>query len=127
LTCLARNGVAPKPELAEFFVLVAAAEAVGVRLVAHNASFDVRALNKTAICQGLAPSLRSATMLCTMHNATRHCGLRQRGGKRVKEPSNVELFVVLFGRKPAEQLHSALPDCCVTLASYVKGHKLKWW
>ena len=59
---LAREGVAAKPELAEFLALVAAAEAAGVRVVAHNASFDVGRLNHTAICQGLAPSLRSAAM-----------------------------------------------------------------
>ena len=99
----------------------------GRRIVAHHASFDVRMLNHTAICQGLAPSLRSAAMLCTMHNATRHCGLRKRGGKSLKAPRNEELFIFLFGRKPAVQLHSALPDCRVTLASYIEGHKRKWW
>ena len=81
---LTRSGVPAKPELAEFLALVAAAEAVGVRMVAHNTSFDIRVLNHTAICQGLAPVLRSALMLCTMHNATKHCGLRARGGKRLK-------------------------------------------
>ena len=124
---LRREGVLAKPELAEFLALVAAAEAHSVRLVAHNASFDVRVLNLTAIRQGLAPSLRSASMLCTMHNATRHCGLRTRGGKRAKAPSNVELFLFLFGCKPTEQLHSALPDCRVTLASYAAGRQRKWW
>ena len=107
--------------------MVAAAEVYGVRLVAHNASFDVRVLNLTAIRQGLAPSLRSASMLCTMHNATHHCGLRTRGGKQAKAPSNAELFLFLFGSKPAGQLHSALPDCCVTLASYAAGRQRKWW
>ena len=47
-------------------------------------------------------------MLCTMHNAMRHCGLRTRGGKRQKAPRNEELFTFLFGNKPAVQLHSAL-------------------
>ena len=116
-----------KPELAEFLALLAAAEVAGIRLVSHNASFDVRMLNNTAIRQGLPPSLRSASMLCTMHNATRHCGLRKRGGKQSKAPTNEELYVFLFGHKPTVQLHSALPDCRVTLASYVEGHKHKWW
>ena len=107
--------------------LVAAAEAKGVRVVAHNASFDVRVLNHTAVCQGLAPLLRSASMLCTMHNATRHCGLREKGGRRLKAPRNEELYQFLFGRKPCEQLHSALPDCRVTLAAYIEGHNRKWW
>ena len=121
------DGVPAKPELAEFLALMAAAEAASVRLVAHNASFDVRVLNITAIRQGLAPSLRSASMLCTMHSATRHCGLRKRGGKQAKAPRNEELYLFLFGKPPAEQLHSALPDCRVTLASYVAGRKRKWW
>ena len=124
---LAREGVAAKPEVGEFLALVAAAVAAGVRVVAHNASFDVARLNHTAIRQGLSPSLRSAVMLCTMHNATRHCGLRARGGKRLKAPRNEELFVFLFGRKPSDQLHSALPDCRVTLASYIEGRCRKWW
>ena len=105
----------------------AAAEAAGVRIVAHNASFDVARLNHTAICQGLVPSLRSAAMLCTMHTATRHCGLRTRGDKRSKAPKNEELYAFLFGHPPAERLHSALPDCRVTLASYVEGRARKWW
>jgi DNA polymerase III epsilon subunit-like protein len=124
---LARDGVAAGPELAEFLALVAAAEAAGVRIVAHNASFDVARLNHTAIRHGLQPALRSGAMLCTMHNATRHCGLRARGGKRAKAPRNEELYFFLFGRKPAVQLHSALPDCRVTLASYIAGCERKWW
>ena len=67
-------------------------------------------------------------MLCTMHiNATRHCGLRCKGGKRAKAPRNEELYVFLFGKKPAVRLHSALPDCHVTLTSFVEGRKRKWW
>ena len=124
---LKKEGVAAKPEAAEFLALVAAAEAAGVIVVAYNVSFDVGRINDTAIRQGLTPSLRSATMLCTMHNATRHCGLRCRGGKRAKAPRNEELYVFLFGKRPTVQLHSALPDCRVTLASFVEGHKRKWW
>ena len=124
---LRTHGVPAKPELAEFLALVAAADACGVRVVAHNASFDVRVLNITAIRQGLKPSLRSASMLCTMHSATSHCGLRKRGGKQAKAPSNAELFLFLFGNRPVVQLHRALPDCHVTLASYVAGRKRKWW
>jgi DNA polymerase III epsilon subunit-like protein len=123
---LEREGVLAKPEVGEFLALVAAALAAEVRVVAHNASFDVRCLNSTATKNGLAPSLRSASMLCTMHNATRHCKLRARGG-RLKAPRNEELFRFLFGRKPAEQLHRALPDCRVTLASYIEGGRRKWW
>jgi len=107
--------------------LVAAALAADVRVVAHNASFDVRHLNHTAHVQKLPSSLRSASMLCTMHGATKHCGLRKRGNKALKPPRNDELFIFLFGRKPTGQLHSALPDCRVTLDSYIEGRKRKWW
>lgn len=124
---LESEGVDARPELAEFFALAAAAEVAGVRIVAHNASFDVGRLNHTAIRHGLPPLLRSASMLCTMHNATRHCQLRNRGGKQFKAPRNEELFYFLFGRQPAHPLHSALPDCRVTLASYIEGKVRRWW
>ena len=64
-------------------------------------------------------------MLCTMHNATKYCRLRCRGDTRLKAPRNEELFRFLFGRKPAEQLHRALPDCRVTLAPSIEGGRRK--
>ena len=124
---LQREGVDPKPELAEFLALISAALAVGVRIVAHNVSFDVRHLNHTAHVQKLPSLLRSASMLCTMHGATKHCGLRKRGNKSLKAPRNEELYTFLFKRKPTGQLHSALADCRVTLASYIEGRQRKWW
>ena len=64
---LRREGVDPKLEVAEFFALVAAALAMGVIIVAHHASFDVRALNNTVYRHRLKlPPLSSAQMLCTM-------------------------------------------------------------
>ena len=74
------------PEVGEFFALVGAAQAAGVRVVAHHASFDVARLNHTAHRHSLrgVPSLCSAGMLCTMHGATKHCRLRTRGTQRLK-------------------------------------------
>ena len=46
---LRRNGSDPSTDLAELFALISAAIALGVCVVAHNASFDVRALNTTAV------------------------------------------------------------------------------
>lgn len=122
------EGVHAKAEVGEFMALVTAAIAQGVRVVAHNASFDVARLNHTAHRHGLAGGvLRSATMLCTMHSATRHCQLRARKGKRLKAPRNEELYLFLHKRKPSGQLHRALPDARITLASYLEGKKRKWW
>jgi DNA polymerase III epsilon subunit-like protein len=97
-------------------------------VAAHNASFDVARLNHTTLRhQATVAPLRSALLLCTMHNATKHCGLRKRGNKALKAPRNEELYMHLFKRKPTGRLHRALPDCRVTLACYVKGSELKWW
>ena len=51
----------------------------GVRVIAHHACFDVARLNHTAHRHGLRSELRSATLLCTMHSATKHCKLRCKG------------------------------------------------
>ena len=129
LAQLSREGVPPKPELLEFAALVGAALAAGVCVLAHHASFDVRLLNRTAHRHGLHNcELTSATMLCTMHSATRHCGLRTRGDKRAKAPTNEELYMHLHdGKKPTGQLHRALPDCRITLSSYIAGKQCHWW
>ena len=126
---LQREGVDPKPEILEFFALVSAALALGVVVAAHNASFDVGRLNHTAHRHNVAKfvPLRSALMLCTMHNATKHCRLRKKGSKALKPPKNEELYQYFFEHPPQGPLHRALPDCRVTLACYVKGHDLKWW
>lgn len=127
-TDLSREGVDPQAELLEFYALVAAALARGVQVVAHNASFDMARLNHTCVRHHVSPfPLRSAHILCTMHNATKHCGLRKRGGKSLKPPKNEELFRHLFKRSPSGRLHRALPDCRVTLACFVKGRQLHWW
>ena len=128
-----RRGTDPKPELAELFCLLLAALAGGLCVAAHNASFDVTRLNRSANRHGLSlPLISSATMLCTMHNATKHCGLRCRGTKRrkvpkLKAPKLEELYFFLFTRKPTGRLHNALVDCKVTLACYMEGRKRKWW
>ena len=56
--------------------------------------------------------------------------LQKRGNKALKPPRNEELYIFLFKQKPTEQLHSALPDCRVTLASgslrTSEGRQRKW-
>ena len=77
-----REDVPAALEVGEFFALVAAALAADVRVVAHNASFDVSHLNRTAHRHGQrGTALSSAATFCTMHSATKHCGLRASGGK----------------------------------------------
>ena len=123
-----RDGADPKPELRELAALISAALDLGVVVAAHNASFDVARLNHTAHRhQVRVAPLRSAQLLCTMHNATKHCNLRKRGNKALKPPKNEELYFHLFKRQPTGRLHRALPDCRVTLACYIKGRELKWW
>ena len=125
---LGATGVDARPELGELFALVSAALARGVAVIAHHASFDVGRLNHTARRHGLSIApLHSAEMLCTMHSATRHCGLRKRGGKALKPPRNEELHAHMFGRPPTGTLHRAPPDCRVTLACFVEGRKRKRW
>ena len=61
------------------------------------------------------------------HGAGCEMALQKRGNKALKPPRNEELYIFLFKQKPTEQLHSALPDCRVTLASYIEGRQRKWW
>ena len=42
-----------------------------------------------------------------MHSARKHCGLRERGGRRLKAPRNEELYRFLFKHAPTERLHRA--------------------
>jgi len=126
---LARDGVAAEPELVEFSALISAALAGNVRIAAHNASFNVARLNHTAAKHKLSPRLRSADMLCTMHYATRHCGLRKRGAKGHTPPGKEALYRFMFGRAPpVRPLHGVLSqDCRMTLACLMEGLKRKWW
>jgi len=121
------DGVDAKPELAEFFALVSKALAAKVRVAAHDASFCVARLHYTAAKHKLPLPLRSADMLCTMHEATRHCELRARGSKRLTAPRKEELYRCLFDRAPPGPLHAALPDCRMTVACLMEGVKRKWW
>ena len=116
----------PRPELQELAALVADALALGVVVAAHNACFDVARLNHSAHRHRvkIAP-FRTAELLCTMHNATKHCGLRKKGNKALKAPKNEELYMHLFRRKPHGPLHRTLPDSRVTLACFIKGRELK--
>lgn len=122
---LQHDGVDAKPELAELFALVSEALAAEVRVAAHDASFCMARLHHTAAKHKLHLPLRSADMLCTMHEATRHCELRARGSKRLTAPRKEELYRCLFDRAPPGPLHTALADCRMTVACLVEGVKRK--
>lgn len=89
--------------------LIAAALALNISVVAHNASFDVARLNHTALKHKLklAP-LTSASLLCTMHTATKHCDLRKRGGKSLKPPAMRSYMNICIG---ASRASSCIGHC----------------
>ena len=116
----------PEPELRRLMSLLEAVRASGARAVAHNARFDVARIRQTAdLCGVRFPD--SVQFFCTMERSKRHCGLKAKDG-RAKNPSNIELFDTLHpGRVPCGQLHRALSDVRITLASYTEGHRRGWW
>lgn len=123
-----RDGHDTKPELGEFIALIVAAIANKVRIVVHNASFQVARVNHTAHQHAIdGGPLCSADMLCAMHNATKHCARRVRRTKRPKAPQIEELYSFLHGHKPTLPMRNALADCQITLASYLEGHCRRWW
>ena len=120
---LNRVGVDPRPALVDFSHMCARARACGCALAAHNAQFDVARLRFTAAAWG-APRMCEDGVVCTMRRS--RCGLKNRAGRH-KPPRNDELFEFLFGRSPGVDLHDALNDARVTLASFSEGRRRKWW
>jgi len=123
---LLREGTCAVPGLKQFVRLFGAAVKAGVKIVCHNAAFDVARMNHTLRKHDLNDTLLLKDTFCTMQRTKRRCNLYQRNG-RLKSPRNDELFEKLYGRKPTGQLHRALDDCRVTLASYTRALELKWF
>ena len=121
-------GVPRKAELLFFHALFQHAQEVGCKIVAHNASFDVRILNQTASTEGLAIRFDEKAVFCTMKASKSRCGLRQRDD-RLKNPKNVELYQSLFGRLPDAdcRMHDAGTDARITAECFVQGQILGWW
>ena len=92
-----------------------------LRVVAHNASFDMRMLKQTARAHGVddagVDALDKRDFFCTMGAARDNCGLRNRAGRK-RSPSNAELYERLLGKPPEGRLHDASSDVAVTAASY---------
>ena len=79
---LRRGGADPKPELQEFYALVAAALALGICVAAHNACFDVARLNQTARRHRVQACLRS---MASAHPMVMACGCACAWRVRVRE------------------------------------------
>ena len=123
---LLREGTCAVPGLKQFVRLFGAAVKAGVKIVCHNAAFDVARMNHTLRKHDLNDTLLLKDTFCTMQRTKRRCNLYQANG-RLKNPRNDELFEKLYGRKPTGQLHRALDDCRVTLASYTRALELEWF
>jgi DNA polymerase III alpha subunit (gram-positive type) len=111
---LRREGVHAQAELKRFAAIVGAAKRAGVRLVAHNKSFDVRLLNQTASAHGVEPFMATADVFCTYQHPK-------------SKKKNADLYKQLFNQDPPGQLHRALADARITAAIHAEGSKLKWW
>jgi DNA polymerase III epsilon subunit-like protein len=123
---LAREGLDPQCEACAFMGVARVLNERGVRLVAHNAAFDLRMLNQTASNWGLKDKLSGDAAFCTYRAATPHMGLTAKNG-RAKGPSNEALYRYFFGEAPTEILHDALGDVRVTARSYQEGILRGWW
>ena len=123
---LRQRGLKRSVEVARTIGLLETALSRGVQLVAHNATFDVETLRRTAMVHDVAVRLEREDVLCTMQLSRQHCKLMN-VAKRVKNPSNVELYMHFFHTMPAGKLHDAEADARITLASFVQGRMYGYW
>ena len=123
-----RDGVQPVKELNDFVRVCADCITSGGKVIAHNAQFDVRAINITLSAWEPAPTLMDgASIFCTMKATKMYSPLTDRAGRR-KAFKNEELHVHLFGKEPdLGPLHDALTDILVTKANFLECAKRKWF
>lgn len=121
-----RRGRSGAIELLRIAATFEALHRAGVRLIAFNASFDVRMLNQTAAAHGLHTTFDPDNYFCTMLAARPLCNMRDRRGNR-RNPSNVEVYRKLLQQEPREKLHDALGDVRLSLAAYIAGKRRRWW
>ena len=114
-----------------FFALLTEALTNKVRIVAHNASFDLSRLAATAAAHGGLPVLPvdKTKVLCTMQTSKKACGLLdvRQDPRYLKPPKLEELHEHLFHSKPVGTLHEALADVRVLIRCYVEGAKRGLW
>ena len=111
-----QKGVNTISHLRMFADLAKEVVAGGGLVVAHNAKFDVRAVNATFTAFGKSDRLLPPTF-CLMRASKDFVDARSKVGHR-KQPRNEELFEKLFHKKAPSGLHDALVDVRVTGANF---------
>ena len=128
VSTLEREGVNAGPEIRTVHRILQTMKRRGKKIVAHNASFDVRMLKQTAAKNGFTGwSIETADVFCTMQRSKTHCGLMSDKTGRPKAPSNAELYKILSGAAPKGPLHDAVFDIKVTGKSFFLGAQRGWW
>lgn len=134
----------------EVFLRIQDARHQGLRVVAHNATFDIARLNDTFKGHGLPHRIGADEVFCTMRAGRQRCNLRTvKGAPRC--PKNSELYEILvsdaLGRGPegyalpqfaidlatltspdsSSQLHDAAVDARITAHAWLEGRRKGWW
>ena len=124
-SALERDGVDAGPEIRAVHRILQTMKRRGKRIVAHNASFDVRMLKQTAAKTGFSEwYIDTADIFCTMQSAKALCGLVSVKTGRAKAPSNSELYQILVGETPQGPLHDAMFDIKVRTVQSQTLHSL---
>jgi len=112
----ARKDGVPLSHVIESFLL--AADAEGVRLVAHNIDFDTRVIGAEIEHVGFKSRFIDRPRYCTMRNTVDLCRIPRRGGG-YKWPSLQELHLHLF-RQHFQGGHNAMQDVQATARCFIE-------
>lgn len=124
---LLAEGKDPKGELEKFFEVVKEVVGGGGVLVAHNAQFDVRMLNRLANDVGVESPLTLNGVFCTMKSSMNQCQLNPFRFGQWKYPKLSELADTLKVVYDPAVLHGAVQDCRLAARCYVEAQKQGWW
>lgn len=121
------EGRDPKGELERFFAVAKEVLKGGGVLIAHNAQFDVKMLNRLAKDVGLESPLALSGVFCTMKRSTNQCQLEPFRFGSHKYPKLSELADTLKVAYDPAILHGAVQDCRLTARCYVEAQRQGWW